>query len=91
VTAPVGNATPEVRRRPAIGWGALVAGALDAIEDAALLRMVDGHTDVFPAIALVAAIGKFALAALALVYAISGAALGRGPRRAEPAATGTPQ
>jgi hypothetical protein len=79
------------RAGPVIGWGAVVAGALDAIEDAALLRVIDGHTDVFPAIALGAAIGKFALAALALVYAIAGATLGRGPRRAEPAATGGPQ
>jgi hypothetical protein len=71
------------RAGPAIGWGAVVAGALDAIEDAALLQVVDGHTDVFPAIALVAAIGKFALAALALAYAIAGLALGRGGQSPE--------
>jgi hypothetical protein len=70
----------------AIGWGAVAAGALDAIENAALLRVIDGHTEVLPAVALVAAIGKFALAAVAVVYAIAGAALGRGPGRAEPAA-----
>jgi hypothetical protein len=78
------------RAGPAIGWGAVVAGALDAIENAALLRVVDGHTEVFPAIALIAAIGKFALAALAVVYAIAGLVLGRGagsvPSDAAPAA-----
>jgi hypothetical protein len=79
------------RAGPAIGWGAVGAGALDAIENAALLRVVDGHTDVLPAIAMAAAVGKFALAAVASIYAIVGAALGRGAGRAEPAATRAPQ
>jgi hypothetical protein len=78
------------RAGPAIGWGAVAAGALDAIEDAALLQVVDDHTEVFPAIALVAAIGKFALAAAALLYAIAGLVLGRGSGRAEPSATRAP-
>jgi len=69
---------------PALGWAQFVAGAFDAIEDAALLRVLDGHTDVYPGIAFVAAVGKFALAGLGVAYVILGAVLGRGapaPRR----------
>jgi hypothetical protein len=79
------------RAGPAIGWGAVVAAALDAIEDAALLSVIDGNTEVLPAVALIAAIGKFALAGIAVLYAIAGVVLGRGPSRAAPAANGTRQ
>jgi len=71
---------------PALGWAQFVAGACDAIEDAALLRVVDGHTATYPEIAFVAAVVKFALAGLGLAYVIFGAVMGRGAKpEAEPA------
>ena len=60
-----------------LGWAQFVAGACDAIEDAALLRVLDGHTDFYPGVALVAAVGKFALAGLGVAYVILGAVIGR--------------
>jgi hypothetical protein len=62
---------------PPLGWAQFVAGAFDAIEDAALLRVLDGHTEAYPGIAFVAAVGKFALAGLGVAYVILGAVLGR--------------
>jgi hypothetical protein len=72
------------RLGPLLGWAQFAAAACDAIENAALLRVLDGHTDVYPGIALFAAIPKFALAGLGLAYVIAGAVLGRGSGR-EPA------
>jgi hypothetical protein len=69
---------------PLLGWAQFVAAACDAIENAALLRVLDGNTDVYPGIALYSAIPKFALAGLGLAYVIAGAVLGRGAGR-EPA------
>jgi hypothetical protein len=67
-----------------LAWAQFAAGACDAIEDAALLRVLDGHTDVYPAVALAAAIPKFTLAGLGLIYAIAGLPFGRSAPAAEP-------
>ncbi|MSO40531.1 MAG: hypothetical protein EXQ70_01295 [Solirubrobacterales bacterium] len=69
-----------------IGWGALGAAVFDAIEDGALLRMLDGHTDGWPTLALIAAIGKFTLFALAVIYILAGLFLSRGGLKAAEAA-----
>lgn len=69
------------RLGPLLGWAQFAAAACDAIENAALLRVLDGHTDVYPGIALFAAIPKFALAGLGLAYVIAGVVLGRGAGR----------
>lgn len=51
----------------------LVGAACDAVENAALLRVLDGHTDQpWPGIAFSFASAKFLLIAVALVYAIVG-------------------
>jgi hypothetical protein len=58
---------------PLIAWGGLGAAAMDAIENAALLLVLDGQTgQPFPAIASGCAAVKFALAATALIYALIG-------------------
>jgi hypothetical protein len=69
-----------------IGWGAVGAALFDAIEDGALLRMLGGHSDGWPAVALLAAIGKFTLIAVAIVYILAGLVLSRGA----PVVTGQP-
>jgi hypothetical protein len=69
---------------PVLAWAQFVAGALDAIEDAALLRVLDGHTEAYPGIAFVAAVGKFALAGLGIAYVILGAVLGQAARAPAP-------
>ena len=60
-------------------WGApvavagLVAAACDAVENLALLRVLDGHTDQpWPGIAFVFATAKFALITVAVLYAVVG-------------------
>ena len=51
----------------------LLSAACDAIENAALLRVLDGHTDQpWPGIAFVFASTKFLLAAVVLVYVVVG-------------------
>src|SRR5687768_1399206 len=51
----------------------LTAAACDAVENAALLRVLDGHTDQpWPGIAFVFASTKFLLLAVVLVYVIVG-------------------
>jgi hypothetical protein len=60
-----------------LAWAQFIAGACDAIENAALLRVLEGHTGVYPAIALAAAIPKFALTGLGVIYAVAGLILGR--------------
>jgi len=61
------------------GWGrpaalaGLVGAACDAVENAALLRVLDGHTDQpWPGIAFTFASVKFLLLAAAVAYAIVG-------------------
>jgi hypothetical protein len=50
----------------------LAAGAFDAIENAALLRILSGHTaQPYPAIASIAATAKFAMSACALAYIVA--------------------
>ncbi len=70
---------------PLLGWSMFLAAALDAIENVAMLRVIDGHTTTWPGVALYAAIPKFAIAALGIAYVIAGALLGRGTARATPA------
>jgi hypothetical protein len=58
---------------PPLAWGALGAAACDAIENAALLLILDGHTgQPWPAVAFGCASVKFALAASASLYALGG-------------------
>jgi len=67
-----------------LAWGALGAAACDAVENAMLLLILDGNTgQPWPAIAFACASVKFALAGLALLYAIGGwvATIGAGPVR----------
>ena len=57
----------------ALAWGALAAGLFDAIENAALLRVLDGHPgQPYPAIAYFCALPKFVLTSAALLYLIVG-------------------
>ena len=61
------------RRGIPLGWAALGAGLFDAIENAALLRILSGHTaQPYPAIASTAATFKFALVIAAILYALGG-------------------
>jgi len=54
---------------PWLAWGALGAAALDAVENAMLLLVLDGNTgQPWPAIAYGAAVGKFLLVTAALLY-----------------------
>ena len=54
-----------------LSWGALVAGALDAVENAALLRqLVAGPGALTARIAMVASIAKFSLVAVTLPCAL---------------------
>ena len=60
-------------------WGAafavagLIAAACDAVENAALLQVLDGHTDQpWPGIAFTFAAAKFALITAAILYAVIG-------------------
>jgi hypothetical protein len=68
-----------------VAWGGLLAGLLDAIENAALLWVLDGHPEQpFPAIAYVCALPKFALAAAAVLYLLIGLLVLRRAPPAEP-------
>jgi len=52
-----------------LAWGQLAAGALDAVENLALLRVLGGSSaDAWPALAAACAWPKFALVAAGLVY-----------------------
>ena len=56
-----------------LAWGGLAAAACDAVENVALLRVVEGHTDQpWPGIAFTFATAKFALITAATVYAVIG-------------------
>lgn len=75
--------TRLARLGPILGWSMFAAGAFDAIENVALLRVIDGNTETWPGVALYAAIPKFAITGIGLAYAILGAVLGwMGSRRA---------
>jgi hypothetical protein len=55
----------------ALAWGQLAAGGLDAIENVALLRVLDGSTaDLWPALAELCAWPKFALVVGGVVYLV---------------------
>jgi hypothetical protein len=59
-------------------WAAPIAAALDAVENVALLRVLDGHTaQPWPGIAYGFASVKFALLALVVAYLIAGLVLVR--------------
>ena len=54
-----------------IAWGALAAGILDMIENISLVRLLNGSgTEWLPALATVAAIGKFALVITGLLFIV---------------------
>jgi hypothetical protein len=76
--------TRLARLGPLLGWSMFAAAAFDAIENFAMLRVIDGHTATWPGIALYAAIPKFAIAALGIAYVIAGAVLGHGGRSRDP-------
>ena len=78
--------TRLARIGPLLGWSMFAAAAFDAIENFAMLRVIDGHTATWPGVALYAAIPKFAIAGLGLAYVIAGAVLGRGREGPKPAA-----
>ena len=64
-------ALPRAARILAIG--ALVGAACDAVENAALLRVLAGHVDQpWPGIAFGFAVAKFALTCAAAVFAVAG-------------------
>jgi hypothetical protein len=57
----------------ALAWAGLLAGVFDAIENAALLRVLAGHPEQpYPAVAYLCAIPKFVLSAAAVLYAVTG-------------------
>lgn len=57
-----------------LAWAALLAGALDVVEDLALLRelLADDPTQPWPTIAYLAALAKFALIILTGLYSLYG-------------------
>ena len=56
-----------------LAWGALGSAACDAVENLALLRVLDGHTDQpWPGLAFTFATAKFVLATAAILYAVVG-------------------
>jgi hypothetical protein len=58
---------------PPLAWGALGAAGCDAVENAMLLLILDGHTaQPWPALAFGFAAVKFALAVSASLYALGG-------------------
>lgn len=66
-----------------LAWGALGAALFDAIENTALLAVLDRNVDQpYPAIAFAAALAKFALSILATAYALAGWVRFRRRRRA---------
>jgi hypothetical protein len=72
-----------------LAWGSLVAAGCDAIENLALLRVLDGHTDQpWPGIAFTFASVKFLLLTAATLYVVVGFLLTlRGSREASPSRT----
>lgn len=61
---------------PRIAWLAVAAAALDAVEDVAILLVLDGRTaQPWPAIAFGCSVVKFALLAVVIVYLIAGVAV----------------
>ena len=67
----------------ALAWGALAAGLFDALENAALLRVLADHPEQpYPAIAYFCALPKFVLSAAVLLYIVLGLIVLRRPRTA---------
>jgi hypothetical protein len=66
---------------PRVAWLAVAAAAFDALENVALLLVLDGRTDQpWPAIAFGFALAKWVLLAVVIVYLIAGFALTLGHR-----------
>jgi len=58
---------------PRVAWLAVIAAALDAVEDVAILLVLDGRTEQpWPAIAFGCSVVKFALLAVVIVYLVVG-------------------
>ena len=69
---------------PVAGWASLVAGGLDAVENASLLAVVNGSpSSALPRLAQRCAQVKFALVLGALPYGLAGLAAGALRRRAQ--------
>lgn len=59
-----------------LGWALLAAGALDALENYALIRLLLGSGNpLWPAVARVCAIPKFLIVGVGLLFVLGGAAL----------------
>ncbi|MGH3475025.1 MAG: hypothetical protein ACRDOT_08965 [Aeromicrobium sp.] len=58
---------------PRVAWMAVIAAGLDAVEDVAILLVLDGRTEQpWPAIAFGCSVVKFALLAVVIVYLVVG-------------------
>ena len=58
---------------PRVAWLAVIAAGLDAVEDVAILLVLDGRTEQpWPAIAFGCSVVKFALLAVVIVYLVVG-------------------
>lgn len=69
----------------ALAWAALAAGLFDAIENAALLRVLAGHAEQpYPGLAYTCAVLKFLLITAALLYTAAGLLALRGSRATTP-------
>jgi hypothetical protein len=63
-----------------LAWAGPLAGLLDAVENAALLRVLAGHPEQpYPAIAFLCAVPKFVLSTVAVLYLLTGLIVVRGP------------
>lgn len=71
---------------PRVAWLAVIAAGLDAVEDVAILLVLDGRTEQpWPAIAFGCSVVKFALIAVVILYLVVGLAVTL--RRETPAET----
>jgi hypothetical protein len=74
---------------PRVAWFAVAAAALDAVEDVAILLVLNGQTEQpWPAIAFGGSVVKFALLAVVIVYLVVAVAATRS-RRETPAESAT--
>jgi len=61
-----------------VAWLAVIAAALDAVEDVAILLVLDGRTEQpWPAIAFGCSVLKFAMLAVVIVYLVAGLVITR--------------
>jgi hypothetical protein len=68
---------------PQVAWFAVIAAGLDAVEDVAILLVLDGRTgQPWPAIAFGCSAVKFALLAIVIVYLLVGLAMTLSEREA---------